>query len=91
MDRQLNVGVGGQAIELCLIHVVNPVRGWFGWTLVVDRDAGLCRAIGVAGFVLANLSVGTGLQAEQFGTHEPAGMARQAVQRGAHKGQAVLM
>jgi hypothetical protein len=58
---------------------------------VIDGDVGLGRAVSVAGFVPAELGVGTGLQAEQFGAHEATGMARQAVQRGADQAQAIFV
>src|SRR5450755_4455132 len=84
VKREVNVGVGGQAVHFGLAHVMNPVRcrvmpGRF----FVNRDAGLGRPVGIAGLVLAELGAGTRLQAEQFGAYEAAAVAWQAVQRGA--------
>ena len=91
-ERQLDIGVGGQAVHFGLVHVVNPVRrrllpGCF----VLDRDTSLGRAVGVAGFVPAELGVGAGFQAKQLRADQGASVAGQAVERGADQSQAVLV
>jgi hypothetical protein len=68
VEGKLDVGVGGQAVDFGLVHVVNPVRcGFLAGCFLVDRDAALGGAVGVAGLAVAELGVGARFQAQQLG------------------------
>jgi hypothetical protein len=76
VEGQLDVGVGGQAVDLGLVHVVNPVRhGFVPGCFLVYRDAALGGAVGVAGLAVAELGVGTRFQAQQLRADQAAGLA----------------